>query len=193
MPTDDHADLARQVLLLRPLLLRLAHVLLANPVWAEDAVSEAIAAAFEQPGTFRDKRHLRGWLVGVVKRKVADQYRLCRRDAMAPASVADARLEDWLQAGGGRLPERPADWGHPEQSLQRLEFFERVETCLGQLPSRQGQAFLMHGWLDLPADEICESMGIQRKNLWVLLHRARTRLRHCVLANDSESCLSRGR
>jgi DNA-directed RNA polymerase specialized sigma24 family protein len=38
----------------------------------------------------------------------------------------------------------------------------------------------MREWLELDSDEICKELQITSTNLWVLLHRARLRLRDCL-------------
>jgi DNA-directed RNA polymerase specialized sigma24 family protein len=39
---------------------------------------------------------------------------------------------------------------------------------------------MMREWLELETDEICKELAISSTNLWVLLHRARLRLRDCL-------------
>ena len=39
---------------------------------------------------------------------------------------------------------------------------------------------MMREWLELSTDEICKELQITATNLWVLLHRARLRLRECL-------------
>jgi len=39
---------------------------------------------------------------------------------------------------------------------------------------------MMREWLELESDEICAELAITTSNLWVLLHRARLRLRDCL-------------
>ena len=48
------------------------------------------------------------------------------------------------------------------------------------LPPAQGRVFLMREWLELGTEEICKELQITATNLWVLLHRARLRLRECL-------------
>jgi RNA polymerase sigma-70 factor (ECF subfamily) len=38
----------------------------------------------------------------------------------------------------------------------------------------------MREWLELDTDEICKETGVSATNLFVLLHRARLRLRECL-------------
>ena len=39
---------------------------------------------------------------------------------------------------------------------------------------------MMREWLELDSGEICNELSITSSNLWVLLHRARLRLRDCL-------------
>jgi RNA polymerase sigma-70 factor (ECF subfamily) len=41
----------------------------------------------------------------------------------------------------------------------------------------------MREWLELETDEICKEPQITSTNLWVMLHRARLRLRECLQLN----------
>jgi RNA polymerase sigma-70 factor (ECF subfamily) len=78
---------------------------------------------------------------------------------------------------------RPRDWGDPEQTLQQQDFFRVLEVCLDKLPTRMAQIFMMREWLELDTDEICKELAISSSNAWVLLYRARIRLRECLDLN----------
>jgi len=47
----------------------------------------------------------------------------------------------------------------------------------------QARCFMMREWLELSSDEVCKELTITSTNLWVLLHRARLRLRECLQAS----------
>jgi len=51
------------------------------------------------------------------------------------------------------------------------------------LPGQQGRLFMMREWLELDTEEICKALDISATNLWVMLHRARLRLRECLQLN----------
>ena len=55
-----------------------------------------------------------------------------------------------------------------------------LEACVEQLPGQQGRLFMMREWLELDSEEICKALAISSTNLWVMLHRARLRLRDCL-------------
>ncbi len=175
-------DFARQVQALRPQLLRFARSQLRNDAWAEDAVSETLLAALEKPGGFAGRSQLKTWLVGVLKHKVVDQLRRHSREATLLTTDDGEDLDESLfdEAHGDHWREMPKDWGSPEAQLGQRQFFEVLEACMDHLPPTQGRVFMMREWLELGTDEICKELQITSTNLWVLLHRARLRLRDCL-------------
>jgi RNA polymerase sigma-70 factor (ECF subfamily) len=164
----------------RGTLLRYARLQLRNEAWAEDAVSETLLAALERPAAFSGRSALCTWLVGILKHKVIDQLR--RRSREEPLSwELEPDHEELLEfRPDGHFMHPPADWGHPDAALQQGQFLAVMDLCLSQLPKQQGRVFLMREWLELDAEEICKELSVTSTNLWVLLHRARLRLRACL-------------
>lgn len=174
-------DFPREVEALRPQLLRFARLQLRNDAWAEDAVSETLVAALEKPKAFGGRSQLKTWLVGILKHKVVDQLRRHSREcSWEPADDGSDQLEDLLFAADGHFREPPPDWGDPEGVIRQRQFIEVLEACVEHLPQQLGRVFLMREWLELDSSEICKDLGITSTNLWVMLHRARMRLRECL-------------
>jgi len=174
------SDFARQIEILQPQLLRFARTQLRNDAWAEDAVSETLLAALEKPLSYSGLSQLKTWLVGILKHKVVDQLRRHARECTVLTTDDGEDLDDALFAPDGHWREVPADWGNPDDVLRQRQFFEVLEACLEHLPPTQGRVFMMREWLELSADEVCKELQITSTNLWVLLHRARLRLRECL-------------
>ena len=61
--------------------------------------------------------------------------------------------------------------------------------CLGELPKRQSEAFILREMDELSTEEICKELDITATNSWVILYRARMLLRQCLETNwiDSEA------
>lgn len=172
----------------RTYLLRFARLQLRNEAWAEDAVSETLLAALARPQSFAGRAQLKSWLVGILKHKVIDLLRQNAREVQLgttteSADAADDELHALMFRADGHFAQPPADWGHPEQELVSRQFFEVLEACTDKLPPTMGRVFLMREWLELSADEICKELGLSSTNLYVLLHRARLRLRECLQLN----------
>jgi len=90
---------------------------------------------------------------------------------------------DGLFRQGGAWQAQPADWGDPEQSLRRQEFFDILQICLDKLPPNTARVFVMREVLELSSEEICKELTITANNLWVILYRARMSLRECLEMN----------
>ncbi|MFN6996999.1 MAG: sigma-70 family RNA polymerase sigma factor [Aquincola tertiaricarbonis] len=174
------SDFARQVESLRPQLLRFARTQLRNEAWAEDAVSDTLLAALERPQAFGGQSQLKTWLVGILKHKVVDQLRRHAREATVLVDEDGEDLDELLFTPQGHWREPPAAWVSPEASLGERQFLEVLEACVQHLPPAQGRVFMMREWLELDSEEICKELRITPTNLWVLLHRARLRLRECL-------------
>jgi RNA polymerase sigma-70 factor (TIGR02943 family) len=177
------SDFARQIEALRPQLLRYARSQLRNDAWAEDAVSDTLLAALEKPQSFAGQSQLKTWLVGILKHKVIDQLRRHTREATILSDEDETDIDQLLFDANGHWREMPATWSSPEASLDQRQFFEVLEACMEKLPATQGRVFMMREWLELGTDEICKELQITTTNLWVLLHRARLRLRECLERN----------
>lgn len=171
---------AQDVQTLRPQLLRFARTQLRNDAWAEDAVSETLVAALEKPQSFAGQSQLKTWLVGILKHKVVDQLRRHTREATVLTGEDGEDLLETLFDGSGHWNEAPADWADPHTALSQRQFFEVLEACVENLPATQARVFMMREWLELDSPEICKELAISSTNLWVLLHRARLRLRECL-------------
>jgi RNA polymerase sigma-70 factor (TIGR02943 family) len=179
--TSNPADYCRQIETLRPVLLKFARLQLRNPAWAEDAVSDTVLAALEKPQAFAGQSQLKTWLIGILKHKLIDQIRKNSRELSTTAASEDAEdLDDLLFAADGHWRETQHDWGNPEDALRQLDFMKVLEACVDKLPGQQGRLFMMREWLELESDEICKELAITPTNLWVMLHRARLRLRECL-------------
>jgi len=182
--TPDHSDYCRQIEALRPVLLKYARLQLRNLAWAEDAVSETLLAALEKPQSFAGNSQLKTWLIGILKHKLIDQIRRNSRELSTTAAGEDAEdLDDLLFTADGHWREAQHDWSNPEDMLRQVDFMKVLEACVDKLPGQQGRLFMMREWLELESDEICKELAITPTNLWVMLHRARLRLRDCLQTN----------
>jgi RNA polymerase sigma-70 factor (ECF subfamily) len=155
---------------------------------AEDMVQDTFMAALKAADTFEGKSSERTWFVSILKRKIIDYYRKNRR--FVPLTQSDD-TEDfpYFQSEGGMKdrwkPESgPTDWGDdPLKSLEKSEFNSILQKCICDLPQNLAAIFTVReieGW---KTEEICKEFEITSSNLWVMLHRARTQLRHCLEIN----------
>jgi RNA polymerase sigma-70 factor, ECF subfamily len=162
----------------RAYLLRYASLQLRDPHAAEDAVQETLVAALAGEASFAGRSNLRTWLTGILKHKIIDAMRRSSREAALPEP--DTAEFDALFTGNGHWVDPPGAWADPGASLEQKRFFAALEACLGRLPQKIAQAFMMREHLGLETGEICKELAITPTHCWVLLYRARMALRECL-------------
>ena len=169
---------AEELVALRPMLVRVARQRVRNDAWAEDAVSETLVAALENPSAFAGRAKLRTWLVGILKHKLVDQTRRGTHERQFEHLDDDeSEAGDLSNAITGSAFKDPAAWGDPQERLSRRQFMTQFDRCLKQLPPQQARAFILRNWMEEETDDICNQLGVTAGNLAVILHRARNRLR----------------
>lgn len=151
---------------------------------AEELVQETFLAAVKAVGSFRGDSSPRTWLVGLLRRKIADHYRKRSREQQTESmDTADPTIEAWFDEKGAwiKLPARCEI--DPAELAERGDFWMVFEECLRALPERLAEAFSLRVMDDRAPEEVCKILSITATNLWVALHRARARLRACLEAN----------
>jgi RNA polymerase sigma-70 factor (ECF subfamily) len=182
---NPNEQFAAEVAALREPLLRFARLQLRNDQWAEDAVSDTIIAVLEKPDAYAGKSSLKTYLTGILKHKIIDQLRQVKREVQViPAEdQSDSDAFDALFLPDGHWRDPPRDWGNPDRVFEQREFFDVLQACIDHLPANIGRIFMMREWLEFETDEICKEMQITASNCWVMLYRARMRLRECLNLN----------
>jgi RNA polymerase sigma-70 factor, ECF subfamily len=168
-----------QVQAQRAYLLRYATLQLRDRHAAEDAVQETLLAALAGEAGFGGRSNLRTWLTGILKHKIIDAIRRGSRETTA---ATDDEFDALFDAKGHWI-EMPSAWHDPDAALERGDFFRVLEECLGRLPAKTSQAFMLREHLGLETNEICKELAVTPTHCWVLLHRARMALRLCLEEN----------
>jgi len=183
--TNSPQDLGAELAALRIQLIRFARLQLRNDEWAEDAVSDTIMAVLEKPQAFQQQSSLKTYVTGILKHKIIDQLRAKRREIQIDPleGESDDDAFDSLFQADGHWHSPPRDWGDPHAACERREFFDVLQACIDHLPAKIGRIFMMREWLELETEEICKELAISSSNCWVMLYRARMRLRECLDLN----------
>ncbi|UCG52776.1 MAG: sigma-70 family RNA polymerase sigma factor [Candidatus Latescibacterota bacterium] len=181
---DEHGDVLFRFAVLR---VKDTHV-------AEDLVQETFIAALEGLATFRGGSSIRTWLVGILKHKIVDYFRKSAREVPSTDLAAlEEETEDELFNRWGQWRHLPSKWREtPDNLLENKEFWGVFLRCLDALPNSLRRAFALREIDGLKTDEICKILSITATNLWVILHRARGKLRDCLDTNWFREGRSRG-
>jgi len=166
------------------MLFRYALVRLRDQGLAEDVVQETFLSALASRQNFAGRSTERTWLVGILKHKIVDILRKRSRERPVDdfEALQDMGKEDFDETGRWRV--KPASWTTDSSTLyQQKEFWEVLEACLSDLPERLAAAFSLRELEEMETKELCKVLHISPTNLWVMLHRARHRLRGCLEEN----------
>ncbi len=152
---------------------------LRNEADVEDAVQDTLIAALAAPEGFAGRSTPKTWLHGILKHKIVDTYRRQAREPLREQHPENELLDEVnaMFTPDGRWSHAPAAWGDPEAALDRREFHAVLEACLSELPTTCARAFKMRELMGLEVGEICDVLDVTSENCYVLLHRARLRLR----------------
>lgn len=163
------------------LLYRFALFRVKDSTAAEDLVQETFLAALGAYKNFKGHSTLRTWLIAILKNKSVDHIRKKVKEQGSDkieylASVADGNCK-----GQAEWPLRYCQWfDTPMKLYAQKELMSTLHKCLSELPGRMAEAFKMREIDGLGTKEICEALNITSTNCWVILHRARRRLRTCI-------------
>jgi RNA polymerase sigma-70 factor (ECF subfamily) len=147
---------------------------------AEDLVQEAFLAAWQGRGTFDRRASLGTWLVGILRRKIADHYRVAGREQRFTEWAAGEENRSLFDKRG-KWSESISRWKEsPEQLIQKSEFWEVMSHCLASLPAHLADAFRLRELHHRSMEDTCSLTGLTPQNLSVRLHRARLLLRSCL-------------
>ncbi len=134
-----------------------------NREQAEDAVQEALVAALEGLNRYSGESSLSTWLFGILKHKIVDGFRRAPRE-----EPLEPNEEQLLHEGPG-----------PEQVCASRSALGVIERSLGKLPRKTAHAFVLREVLGMDTPEVCRTLQVTPTHCWVLVHRARERLRRC--------------
>ncbi len=150
---------------------------------AKDLVQETFFAGLKSAKNYKGDASERTWLIAILKRKVIDHYRKINSKKgkaevrMSYSSGSDAQ-GDWLE-------EQVADpFSTLENSvIENEELGMAIQSCISKLPKKQAKVFTMKTIQGISTEDICNELGINPSNLWVMIHRSRTALMGCLNEN----------
>lgn len=149
---------------------------------AEDLVQDTFVAAWKARESFRGESSELTWLLSILKRKIIDYYR--KRSSSKETNLSEFSKPFQGKEGmeGHWIVDRaPHHWqSEADAPLRDEEFQSIMQQCLSLLPDKWRSVFVLKVMEEINSDEICKEIGCTASNLWVILHRARLKLRECI-------------
>ncbi|PRX53653.1 sigma-70 family RNA polymerase sigma factor [Flagellimonas meridianipacifica] len=147
---------------------------------AKDLVQETFFAGLNSAKNYKGDAAERTWLIAILKRKVIDHYRKINSNK----GKAEVRINynASSESEGDWLEEQVADpfSKDGDNTIENEELGLAIEECISKLPKKQSLVFKMKTIQGMSTEDICNELGINPSNLWVMIHRARTSLMGCM-------------
>lgn len=151
-----------------------------NPTVAEDLVQETFLAAIQAQQSYGGRSSELTWLTGILRHKTLDFFRKSSRAKEQPLDQEGTEDVDALFRPDGEWASPPGTWPSPQESLERDKFWSTMQGCVAALPEAMRRSFVLREFDGLESNAVAEVLNITTNNLWVVLSRARLRLRECL-------------
>jgi len=167
------------------MMLRLALAHVDSRAIAEEIVQDAWLTVVRSLDRFERRSSLRTWVLGIVVNCARSRARAERR--AVPLSSESTPVMDpgrFLPANHPRWPHHwaaePAEWRTPEAELLAGETRNVIREAIEALPPAQREVIVLRDIEGLQSTEVCNVVGTTDTHQRVLLHRARSRVRHAL-------------
>lgn len=147
---------------------------------AEEVLQETFLSGIRHLEQFSGRGSQRGWLLGIMKRKIVDYIRQRSRYDRdhSYSNESDPSLRLFDEMGAWRNVESLG--ASPDDKIESRELWQVVRECLQNLPVSQADVFTLSVMEEMDAEDICCQLDITPNNYWVRMHRARLGLASCV-------------
>jgi RNA polymerase sigma-70 factor (ECF subfamily) len=146
---------------------------------AKDILQETFIAAWKNSSSFKKESSEKTWLFSILKNKLIDHYRM---QAKLKIDLPDNsyffdEADHWTERAA------PKHWEDAAASLNKKEFYLVLDQCKTKLTQVQQLAFTMKYIDEHEPHFICKVLQITTSNYWVIIHRCKLQLRHCLENN----------
>jgi RNA polymerase sigma-70 factor, ECF subfamily len=166
------------------MMLRLALTRVASRAIAEEVVQDAWLTMLRCLDRFERRSSFRTWVLGIVVNCARSRARRERRALSDPSDSPVVDPARFLPPNHPRWPHHwaaePTEWRTPETELLAGETREVMRAAIEALPSVQREVLVLRDVEGLPAAEVCNILALTDTHQRVLLHRARSRVRHAL-------------
>jgi RNA polymerase sigma-70 factor, ECF subfamily len=163
---------------------RVARTFVHSSAAADEVVQETWLGVVRGIGGFEGRSSMRTWLFRILVNRARTH---ATRDARSlPFSALEEddgpAVEPAAFDADGRWTSAPARLDFdPHTNLLRAELRERLIQAVDELAPAQRAVITLRDLVGVPADEVCDLLGVSDGNQRVLLHRARSRVRSALV------------
>ncbi len=172
-------------------MLRLARLYVGERTVAEEVVQEAWVGVLRGIERFEGRSSLRTWIFRIVtnlaKTRAVREARSLPFSALVAADVGEEepsvpaeRFRGREDRWGGHWASPPVEWARPEEELMSGETRDVIMGAIAALPEAQRTVITLRDVEGWGSEEVCNVLELTETNQRVLLHRARTKVRHTL-------------
>lgn len=149
---------------------------------AEDLVQETFLAALQSWDSYEGKSQIRGWLLGILKHKIADHFRKEGRFKEVKNDFeSDLNIKKQFGSFCWKNGFGPNVWNSPhEDNHLKGQFMRVVNQCIEKLTRLQKEVFVLREIEEYKTKEIEQVSGMKSNHIRVTLYRARVIMRSCI-------------
>lgn len=148
---------------------------------AEDLVQDTFLAAIGALDSFAHRSSERTWLVGILRHKIQDHFRrIARAGELGGERQPDLEKPNAEFDDRGQWSRPLQEWHLPDKALEKAEFWRAFDHCVDALPESLRTSFALREIEGLDSESLAGVLHTSKNHVWVLLSRARQRLRHCL-------------
>jgi RNA polymerase sigma-70 factor (TIGR02943 family) len=166
-------------------LFKFAVARVSDPELAKDLVQDTFLSALKGQKEFRGEISEKNWLYAILKNKIIDHYRKKATQSITELNILIEEAQDYFDdEGSWKESARPKEWAVDySQPIEQKEFYKVLERCKRKMAELLNAVFTLKYFDDKDSEEICKELNISSSNYWVLLHRARLKIRECLEVN----------
>ena len=186
-PEENPTDPALWVSAYGDYLLRYAIMRVGDQTRAEDLVQETFLGGFKNQAKYDGKRPIKYWLRGILRHKIVDHFRKSSRETLMEDPEDKEIAESFNYKAFGIPTRTPPSWDFdPVRAFEKEEFLHAFRHCLDRLKDPMRSVFVLKELEGQKTEDICNDLDIAPNHVWVLMHRARLKLKECIQANWNE-------
>jgi RNA polymerase sigma-70 factor (ECF subfamily) len=171
-------------------LVRLATTFVRDRSVAEEVVQETWLGVLQGIDRFEARSSLKTWIYRILTNKAKTRAERERRAVPFSSlgrddgpSVDPDRFFGPDDRWAGHWASPPRRWDEmPEERLLARETLDCLQGAIDELPATQRQVITLRDVEGWSADEVCDTLRLSEGNQRVLLHRARSKVRHALEA-----------
>jgi RNA polymerase sigma-70 factor (ECF subfamily) len=163
------------VLVYQEMAFNVAYRMLSDEDAAEDATQAAFLSAFRSLSGYRGGS-FRAWVMRMVTNACYDELRRRQRRPTVPLEPMDDEDEEEIESPAWLADDAPS----PEQTLEKGELDEAIQSCLNGLPDEFKAVIVMVDVEGMDYQEVSVAINKPLGTVKSRVARARSKLRECL-------------